>query len=375
MHNSSDTNQDKLWNLLTKKLAGEALEEELVELDALILLNPGAQYQADLITEMWKQQGKQNIQAGEAAFMRHLVNHKEDFFQETKTELVTDEIFAGRKTAWQRYHGKNLLILASVLLLSVSTFLYFNKSQKPAAPVAEAVSSVATKNGNRSKIILPDGSTVWLNAGSKLEYDKSFGNIIREVHLDGEAYFDVVKNPQKPFIVKTSAANIKVLGTTFNVRSYPDDKKIETSLIHGSVEVTLNKRPDEKWILKPNEKLVLLNEYLKPIAQKENTAIQQRFSKEPVIALKKLTYHAGETIAVETAWTRNILSFEDESFYEAAQKMERWYDVKFVFKKKEHEDLMLHGSFTNETISQAMEALQYSFKFRFDIKENVVTIY
>jgi len=220
---------------------------------------------------------------------------------------------------------------------------------------------------------LPDGSVVWLNAGSKLEYDKSFGNTIREVKLSGEAYFDVVKNPSKPFIVNTNSAKVKVLGTAFNVRSYPDDNKIETSLIRGSVEVTLNKRPEEKWILKPNEKLVLLNDYIAP--QVKEKALDKRIINEPVIAIKKLTYQPGETVAVEAAWTSNKLSFEDESFLEVSHKMARWYDVNFVFKSEELKNLMLHGSFTTETINQAMEALQYSFKFKYEIKDKLVTIY
>ncbi len=375
MYNSFNSSEERLWCLLSKKLTNDAHDEELAELDALILNNPGFQYQAELITEMWKQPVKQNLPEGEAAYIRHLVNHKEEFFLETKAEPFTEEIITEKEKIWQRFSRKQMLVLSSLLIIAASSFFYLNKTKKEEQPIAAAVSSVATKNGNRSKIILPDGSTVWLNAGSKLEYDKSFGNTIREVNLIGEAFFDVVKNPQKPFIVKTQAANIKVLGTTFNVRSYPGDNKIETSLIHGSVEVTLNKRPDEKWVLKPNEKLVLLNDYLDPIPQINNSSVHTRLAQEPVIAIKKLTYQSGETIAVEAAWTNNKLSFEDESFLEVTQKMERWYDVKFVFKNKAHQDLMLHGSFTTETIDQAMDALQYSFKFRFEIKNKEVTIY
>ena len=88
-------------------------------------------------------------------------------------------------------------------------------------------------------------------------YDSLYGNNLREVTLSGEAYFDVVKNPKKPFIIHTGKINIKVLGTIFNVKSYPGEKTIETSLIKGSIEVSFPSTPSKKIILKPNQKLVI----------------------------------------------------------------------------------------------------------------------
>ena len=90
--------------------------------------------------------------------------------------------------------------------------------------VAKHSNEVSTQPGSKSKIQLPDGSTVWLNAGSKLTYTKDFGKEIREVTLIGEAFFDVTKMKEKPFIIHTSSINIKVLGTAFNVKAYPEDK-------------------------------------------------------------------------------------------------------------------------------------------------------
>ena len=90
--------------------------------------------------------------------------------------------------------------------------------------------------GSRSRSLLPDGTTVWLNAGSKLYYENDF-NGTREVRLEGEAFFDVVKQTDRPFIVHTSGIDIKVLGTAFNVKSYPEDKTVETTLYRGLVQV------------------------------------------------------------------------------------------------------------------------------------------
>jgi ferric-dicitrate binding protein FerR (iron transport regulator) len=230
---------------------------------------------------------------------------------------------------------------------------------------------VATSNGSRTKLILPDGSSVWLNAGSKLNYNKNFDAALREVYLTGEAFFDVVKDPERPFLIHTSKMDVRVLGTQFNVKAYEQDKTFETSLIHGSVEVFLKKEPGKKYLLKPNQKLVLTN---KASQQNKITDVSADL-KEPLVQIKELTYINGSNKDVESSWTRNILSFEDESFSEVSKKMERWYDVKFEFNNKHWETEFLSGSFEKESLDQAMTALKFSTGFDFSIKDKIITIY
>jgi transmembrane sensor len=359
--------QEKFWILLSKKLAEEASDSEIVELQELIEKNTEWQLAIQNLEDLWKHQAKidDHMQA-EDAYMLHLhhINEINIPFGDEAVDTPVIPVKRNKKWYWA----------AAAVVIPILFFVFNKKTgvKEEKEVLAGQINEVSTRPGSKSKIQLPDGSIVWLNADSKLEYDKNFNGEMREVHLIGEAFFDVVKNPQKPFIVHTGSANIKVLGTTFNVKSYPEDKTTETSLIRGSVEVTLKKRPGEKWMLKPNEKLVVLNEYIQPHQEaREKIKIDTR----PYLAIRQLTYQKGDTIAVEAAWTQNKLSFEDESFLEVAKKMERWYDVTFVFKNTAHEDLMLHATFTTETIYQAMEALQYSFKFRYEIKEKEVTIY
>lgn len=367
--------QERIDTLLTRKLSGEATDTEIRELELYIQQSPGLQSIINTTIEHWNTKHVTDEEFLEATYLQHLARMKNkgidflspEFSHHDQTNNSSFKRSMKRIIVWTVPLG--LILFLGIRMMSSKEL---TKSEQLVASTGS--NEISTRNGSRSsKIQLPDGSTVWLNAGSKLEYDKSFGNILREVTLIGEAYFDVVKNPAKPFIVNTNTAKVKVLGTAFNVRSYPEDNKIETSLIRGSVEVTLNKRPDERWILKPNEKLVLLNDYVAP-QQRERVPIK-KIPNEPVIAIKKLTYQPGESVAVETAWTYNKLSFEEESFAEVANKMARWYDVNFIFKNKELEEMMLHGSFTTETINQAMEALQYSFKFKYEIKDKQVTIY
>ena len=369
---------ERINTLVTRNLAGEATETEIRELQSLTAQNPELEPVVNSIASYWHTQHSSDQEFLEATYLQHLErmkakgvvfesdeSYKELFNNKYKTKRLLKRI-----TLWA-------IPVILILFITLRTFLPTTAKTKSEALEPNGNNEITTNNGSRTIIQLPDGSRVRLNAGSKLEYDnKSFNNTTREVKLAGEAYFDVVKNASKPFIVNTSSAKVKVLGTTFNVRCYPEDKKIETSLIHGSVEVTLNKRPEEKWVLKPNEKLVLLNEGVSIPEIKEKVVDKKKMVEETAIAIKKpLTYQEGEAVAVEAAWAYDKLSFKDESFAEVANKMARWYDVKFVFRNEELKELLIYGSFAKETIDQAMEALQYSFKFRCVIKDKEVIIY
>ena len=214
-----------------------------------------------------------------------------------------------------------------------------------------------------------------MNAGSKLDYTNvtETGEGTREVYLTGEAFFDVVKNPKRPFIIHTSSIDVKVLGTKFNVKAYPNDKTVETSLVQGSVEVFVKNRPGEKYLLKPNQKLVLLNEPEVPEIGKK-TEINKN-ANLAIIAIKHLTYGKNDTLSIETSWIRNKLEFKDETFAEIARKMERWYDVTITFKTRELETEELNGDFSKETLRQALDALRFTTNFNYKIDGKTVTIY
>ena len=316
------------------------------------------------------------------AYARHLQKMKQQGIDIGTSSTVKDDesvlIEGSRKIPLKRY----IWLAAATLVAVLAGGWYFFSSQSGSTVIASAPptkevnnSEVSTKYGSKTRIQLPDGSQVWLNAGSKLNYTNEFGKTIREVQLIGEGFFDVVKNVDKPFIIHTASIDIKVLGTQFNVKSYPGDKTSETSLVRGSVEVVVHKRPDQKYILKPNEKIVVLNDDRATSPSSQAEVVKAKEVKEPIIAIKNLTYKKGDSVSVETAWAYNKLSFEDESFVEVAKKMERWYDVEFEFRNSKLEDIRLQGSFIRETLAQAMEALKYTNGFKYEIDGKRVTIY
>ncbi len=119
---------------------------------------------------------------------------------------------------------------------------------------AHADNVVATRKGSKTNLVLPDGTKVWVNADSRLSYGKNFGNQLREVYLEGEAYFDVAEDKRKPFIVHTNNIDVKVLGTAFNVRAYGNEVNTQTTLLRGSVEVMLKKTTTGKFYWFPTKR-------------------------------------------------------------------------------------------------------------------------
>jgi ferric-dicitrate binding protein FerR (iron transport regulator) len=366
--------RDKIWHLFARKLTGEASGEELQELELLVKEESSLFYEFQAITELWEQEPQNDADYLEATYLLHLGKMRKLGIEPGNSEITEREnrhsLFAGLKQNRNRIFAA--AVFAGLIILVVSVFFRDNKRAEPIAKAGIKTGEIATKNGSNTQLKLPDGSIVWLNAGSKLNYEKINETGVREVYLTGEAFFDVVKNPKRPFIIHTSSIDIKVLGTKFNVKAYPDDKTVETSLIRGSVEVTVKNRPEEKYLLKPNQKLILMNEaYAEKIAAEH----QSLPLKLPVITIRQLSYIKGDTAAVETSWVRNKLIFEDEPFVELAKRMGRWYDVEFEFRNKNIEEERINVAFDGETLVQALNYLKLIARFNYKIEDKKVVIY
>lgn len=370
---------DRIWILMTRKLSGEATLTELKELDMLLSPLPEGDNTFKKIAGIWNASPSHDEDFMEATYLAHLERMKDKGVEINSDAPVLQENETEAEKAPAGWFTFNKIAFAAVLIICMMggwLLLNSRKSSEKELYAAEKIGEIQTRKGARTKIKLPDGSDVWLNAGSKLNYDKNFDGDLREVYLAGEAYFDVVHNAQKPFIIHTSKIDVKVLGTQFNVKAYEEDKTTETSLIKGSVEVFLKNDPSKKYLLKPNQKLVLSNESLlvkeKPASVPGNV---NPVTFNPKAEITELSYLNDAKTDVESSWTRNILSFEDEQFSEVAKKMERWYDVTIRFKNKRWEREYISGSFEQESLEQAMKALKYSTGFNFKTEGKIITVY
>jgi transmembrane sensor len=368
---------EKIWQLIILKFTGEATPGQLAELEQALKLYPEFGFQLGILEEIWKNKQQRESLNIDDSFNRHLqrlTNHwSEDALNYEMTEPVTDIAPAGTpgtkkiipSYAWFISGAAACLILVFWIVLS-----NYNKTGKPPATIAQNL--VSTKNGSKSKLQLPDGTEVWLNSGSKISYGNDFTGNTRQVTLKGEAFFEVVKDASRPFIIHTDAIDIKVLGTAFNVRSYPDEKVTETALIRGSVEITLHTNPDKKIILKPKEKLIVKNDSTsvnKGKAEKDNKQI-------PLLTLTEVhTVNKGkDSAAMETLWTKNKLVFDGETLQQVALKIERWYGVKVTVQSDRLKQVEYNGVFEDENLAEVLYALQLTGNFNYTIRKNEVII-
>ncbi|HET6767617.1 MAG TPA: FecR family protein [Chitinophagaceae bacterium] len=374
-----DQSENQFWSLLSKKLSQEAAPEELQELHFILLNNPELHHQADMLTEMWKQQlNNKNTVTNESTYVRHIMKHKDDFFTDEIPEDVNSaEVIIEERPGFFRKRRITLFAVLVFLMLGAASFYFLGQKTESGTVAGKSISSVATKNGNRTNIVLPDGSQVWLNAGSTLDYNNAdFNKQIREVSLNGEAYFDVTQNAEKPFIIHTKKMDIKVIGTAFNVRSYNDDKIAEASLIRGTIEVSLKDRKDQKIILKPNEKISVVNEETKQEIKPEKVnLVKSNAVPIPQFVVKEIKPNPTYNIIGEIAWVQNKLYFEDETFEDIGHLMERWYGKKVTIANETLKSVHYTGNFENETMEEVLSYMKLSRPFNFRIGNDNVVIY
>jgi len=371
---------DRFWELLSKNNCGEINSVEIKEFEEILRAHPEWKNTADILSNLNFHSNVSEIdKEGERAFETHLNRMKKADVEFADIELSSIEI----ETATNSRNSKKWLIFFGVLATGLLGFFQFKNmfvSSERYNKRQTTLSQVSTKPGSRmTQIQLPDGSVVRLNSSSSLAYGKNFGKNLREVSLTGEAFFDVTKDSSHPFIIHTNVIDIKVLGTAFNVKSYPNDAITETSLIRGTVEVTVKNRSNAKIYLEPNQKLVVANDNsvmntTSPY-QSEQKANKPEVSAKQIYAVQPLTLNPVDSTIIETSWVANRLVFqENETFKEVALKMERWYGVQIYFTSEEVAGYRPFASFKNETVTQALDELKLGLKFNYKIEGNIITI-
>jgi transmembrane sensor len=366
---------DRFIKLLTKELSDGLSPAEQDELKLLLQNNKEYADQREILKDYWK---RDNAEYAANAAMFKRVTDRIKAEENSTTPESTDDIAA------QIPHRKLLPAVwysaAAVILIALSFFVYRYKLNPEFNNSSLAVKWLqqTTRPTIKSTITLSDGTVVTLNSATTLKYPDGFIGKTREVYLDGEAYFDVHKDHQHPFIIHTNKMNVRVLGTSFNVKSYKNEPLSETTLIRGSVEVTLNDRPSDRIILKPKEKLIVQNN----ISVKKQTNIaddsssQESSGKGTRYSLTNLTYFPNnDKTIVETSWVQNKLMFSDKDFTQLSAQLERWYGVHIEFENNHVKEYRFTGLFQKESLPQALDALKMIEHFNYRITDSTVYIY
>jgi transmembrane sensor len=224
--------------------------------------------------------------------------------------------------------------------------------------------------GEKSQIILPDGTHVWINSESRLVYPAKYGVANRQVYLEGEAYFDVTKQKNNmPFMVNTRDLKVKVLGTAFNVKSYDADNTVETTVVRGLVEVESVSGNGHKVRLNPYEKVVFVKRN-QPLPISDPTASKKG---KKTMASSMIIMKTNPEIV--TCWKDQLLMFTDETFEEMVVKMERWYNIKIHLSDSSLRNERFNGKFVhNETVYQVLEAVRLTTPIKYTVMNNEIII-
>ncbi|MCU7695325.1 FecR family protein [Haoranjiania flava] len=359
---------DRIWHLLSRYLTNEVTMEEQREMEAFLRDNPETACQFEIHVAYFDNSRRRTEITTEDKHAWELLLKK---IQQASPEDFTKwQHQPQRKTGIIR-KAKRLYIAAAVVLLFVIAVFYISAPHRYVPLLAKNNVEYKTSHGEKTRLTLPDGSVVWLNGNSRIAYNRDFGKHNREVTLVGEAFFDVVHKAELPMVVHAGMIDVKVKGTAFNINSYPENNKIETSLIRGSVELAVaGQTGDKKKILmKPDEKVVIDTRSL--IATAAQNSAQVKIIKFKIDTLQVET---NSGLIPEVAWIENKLVFNSENFANVARKMEQWYNVEIRISNSSLMYEKFTGVFHTETLKEALDALKMTYHFNYTINKNKVII-
>lgn len=341
--------KEKFYNLLAREIANELTSAEAEKLQQLLQEYPDAFYIREVFTRQWKEAAQKELP--------HNMLEKHQKRLQAASFTVEDDAAPARQVfrLWPRITA----VAASIVLIVFAGWKIQHRVPAKPLPLAQKV----TLKGTRSQMLLPDGSRVWLNSGSRLEYPKTFAaGQPRIVQLEGEAFFQVATDANRPFRVQTKSFTILVLGTSFNVRAYPGESSAVTSLVEGSVEVQLDKAGKQKVALHPNEKLTvpanLFDIEDEPVSKTDTRKL-------PATVYKQQLTHVRDSIVSETAWVKNKLAFKHLQLEKVTALLEQWYGAEIGFHNQQKRSLYFTGVFETDRLDDVLAALASTSSFTY----------
>lgn len=253
---------------------------------------------------------------------------------------------SGRQS-YKWYRTWSVAAVAIVLLGLITVTAYWQGSRQIQSNFSDIV--VEAPLGSKTKLTLPDGSTVWLNAGSKMIYSQGFGVRDRRLAFQGEGYFEVEKNDEMPFLVQTHDVNVTVVGTKFNFRNYPEDEEAVVELLEGKVALENQLKEESVRYLSPNEKMVL----------------HKATGKMDITSAK---------VKEATLWTENILLFDEDLLPDIVRELERSYHVQIEIENEDLKQTRFYGQFNQleQNIYEVLDMLSETGKLKYHEEGKVI---
>ena len=328
-----ENKENNIERIIAKSFKGALDSNEQIFLDQWISLSQENKKKFEIYEKLWKRSGElivsNNIDV-EASLLK------------TK-KRIPDFRFKRSSTTYN-------LRVAAVLILTMGLGFMFNYllgANELIDGTSETVyQEVRASYGTRTKLLLSDGTNVWLNSGSTLRFPIDFDNSEeRTVELNGEGYFEVTKNESKPFIVNTSGLNVKVYGTSFNVSAYDEYDTMEVALVEGKVSLVQGEKGErrEYMVLNPNDVV------------------------ECNVSEKRLSRISDSKMSKYTAWKDGQIVFYGDPIEKVVNRLEKWYNVDIDIKDKVLENYRFTATFNDESLEQVFKLLSLSSPMEYEI--------
>lgn len=287
----------------------------------------------------------------------------------SKKDAGVDFSFGFKRMEFPEWSRIAVVFVFGVVFASL--FFYLMQDSLQNSQMAYKPYEISAPDGHRSNITLSDGTRIIINAGSRILLPHEYDLVKREIWLDGEAFFEVANDSKKPFFVHTFNLNVKVVGTTFNVRAYSGEGIIETTLLNGEVVLTRKEEQQDNKAgvtLNPNHKAIFINSRDAKITAEIRKEFE--FLRPGEILISGL-------INPESAisWTKGKLIFEDEYLDVIVQRLERYYGVEIRIENEELKNLKYTGTLKNVSVESTLKALQLTTSIKFKTEDNRITLY
>ncbi|MCF8379849.1 MAG: FecR domain-containing protein [Bacteroidales bacterium] len=328
--------------LIKTYFAGKATVEEIIKAE-IFLLNPENDSKIEFcLHEIWDEIESEGnnispyLKNQYHSILNRLINREEKQTIELNSESKLRKIYL------------SFARIAAILIFPILIFsVYQLKQSINFSQQKSTFTELTVPSGSRLKTELPDGSVVWLNGGSSIKYPLAFSNKSRSVEFSGEGFFEIARNEKSPFIVNTDQISVRVLGTKFNLSSYPNDNKISTALVEGKVEIL------RRFKTGRNNPVNLIP---KQIYSLDRSTLKYKVEKE-------------ENMDKYVAWVEGRLIFDDDPMLDVLSKIEKWYNVNISYPKADLEGLNFTATFETETLDQVLDLISLAIPVEYTVGE------
>lgn len=344
----------KKYQLIAGYLADECTDQERRRVEQWIDQSKENKREFQKLRRIWQL-------SGDAVLSQHLERNVSQEWNRLGRQIKKDKASSTNKNSDQKRYWsfrsssihsgtQKLVRIAAVFLVAGLFGVWSYQSWYQPDQKEQVLREISTDNGQRANLTLADGTEVMLNADSELKLPTKFASDVREVHLDGEAYFKVSENEEKPFVVYSKGSKVRVLGTAFSVRAYPEDRQVQVVVEEGRVSFGKEKEvEDQMAILSRNE--------LGTFVPSTST-----------VSTRKV-----KDIELYISWTEGYLKFQETRLDDVATALERRYDVEVVFEDPAFKELLLTAYLKSRSLRNVLDVITTSLEIEYQLDENKLT--